>query len=78
MLKIEKKFYEIEIDGVLYKVSAPTVLQIKKYSQVNEKESFDVFVELVEELGIPKNVLMSLDIESIEKISELLFPKKKN
>lgn len=82
-LVLEKKALKITIYGKPYAVSKPTVKQIQMFSKdidaMSDVQKFERSKALVTELGIPNDVLDSLEIEHFEAImSALTNHGKKN
>ncbi len=83
MLEIVKTKKSISIDGVVYEIKTPNKEQVIKYNkEVHDaggdvekilKTSESIFLEV----GLPKEIIDSLEIEHFVAISEYLFGAKK-
>jgi hypothetical protein len=82
MLKIEKRFLEIDAFGELIKISFPNRLQSKELRDNISKaeKAEDVLVgELLVSLGMPEHILNQLtDVDLLEILKELSGNQKKN
>jgi hypothetical protein len=79
----DKKKAKITIYGVSYDVMKPTVSLMEQFTygmdSVDDKEKFKRSKELVSKLGIPMDVLDSLEIDHFTMIMEFLTSQvKKN
>lgn len=77
VIELKRKVFQFKLDSETYEVRCPSVEQIKKFSDIEEKDSFDALVNLLDELGMPKNVLLDLDFDIVEQIADVIIPKKK-
>lgn len=83
MLEINKRVLEVKIDGVVYKLKYPTVLQLKQLSEAakslesNKTEELELLISLLETLGLPKAVSYELEPEAFQKIIEILSGAQK-
>lgn len=75
---------KIKIYGVEYSVSRPSVAQVRlitefsKGTDSNSVEAVDALIEFVSGLGIPKDVIESLEIKHLTALMEHLVGAKKN
>lgn len=68
--------YNVKINGESHKLTAPTVLQAKKFQdKIKEKpgEELECFLKFVVDLGMPKEVSENLDLGQLKKLSEALM-----
>jgi len=77
VIELKRKVYQFKLDGNTYDVRCPSVEQIKQFSNIGEKDSFEALVDLLDQLGMPKSVLMDLDFDIVEQIADVIIPKKK-
>lgn len=80
MLDLQKKTLEVKFDGNVYKMTFPTVSQIEKMQKKTkeEGESLDSVFSLLEEVGLPKEIVKQMQIDHVNAIVEHLTDAKKN
>ena len=77
-LKFEKKKLKLELDGAEYIITYPSYFQLKAFAkQVTEIGDELAVSNLFESLGMPKEVLMVLDVEQVNEILETIAPETK-
>ena len=74
--------YKIKMNGEEHIVNAPSVFQAKSFQEKMKASSgkeFEVFLEFVSELGLPKSSCEKLDVVQLKKLSDGLLsaPEKK-
>ena len=77
-LDLNKTVINVKLDGQEYKIGAPTVRQSEKYqakidSKAAKGKELDAFIDLLGELGLPRDVSENLDVVQIKKLSEGLL-----
>jgi hypothetical protein len=77
-----KKVIGVKIDGTLYECHLPSVKDVKEFSKkvkaLEDPNDSDLpLIELLVKLGLPKEKLEEMDIETLEELSELFVSKKK-
>lgn len=80
--KLEKKNKElIEVYGIQFEISKPTIGQLAEFQNMSKSEGFDEVKEslkFLESIGVPKAVLDQLVAEDYQALLEYIFtPKKK-
>jgi len=71
-----KAICNVKVGGSEYKMSAPTVKQSETYQKsLGKKQGSEMgaFIDLLAELGLPKEVSEDLDVIQIRKLSEGLL-----
>lgn len=83
MLEIQKRVLELKINGHLYKLKFPTIYQLKKLNELSKdvkddkSAEIDLIVEMLADLGLPKEVSYDLEPEAFQKIIETLSGQQK-
>lgn len=82
MLEIQRTSIDVKIDGITYKLRMPSFLESSKYRKDLElmdsaEKQTDLLMSYLDSLGIPKNVVGSLDPDSIDPILEFVRGGKK-
>ena len=83
-LKFEREFLECDIYGDIHKISYPTPRQVKSYLEglrliingESEKTDMELVVELLDSLGLPKEVSENMALNQLSQISDELLQKK--
>ena len=81
-MKLEKRVLEIEFEDKKMELKFPTVLQIKKMTKKQQNlndplESIDIILELLQNLGMDKDIAEALEHRHLEAIMEVLLEQKK-
>lgn len=79
------RLLEIEIEDKSYKIKFPTALQVSAYLKdllkiskgESESNEVDLTLDLLIELGLPKDVAILLEMDDLEEITNVLTTKKK-
>ena len=72
----EKAVCNVKVGGKEYKMSAPTVKQSEVYqAKLSKKKDGEMsaFIDLLEDLGLPRNISENLDVVQVRKLSEGLL-----
>jgi hypothetical protein len=82
MLKIDKKPKEkMEVYGVEFEISMPTVKQLKHFNDLSKAEGFNEFdgsCKFLVELGVPESVIEDMNSDDFKALIDHVFePKKK-
>ena len=80
-LVLNKRKLKINIDGVVYIVSFPTMGKFKVFRDDMEKDGaddFDLTMSLLDSLGLPKDAAMELEPSHLELIMEEFSGQKKS
>lgn len=80
-MKFERTQIELDVYGTVYKLSRPTfkrALEIgEECKEKSELEVQELMINLLEELGLPKEVTMGMEIDHVGQIFNYLMPSKK-
>lgn len=81
-MKLEKRVLEIEYGEEKLTLKYPTVLQIKEMTKKQQKikdpvDNVDIILDLLVELGMPKEIATELEQRHLESIMEVLIDSKK-
>lgn len=71
-----KAVCNVKVGGKEYKMSAPTVKQSENYQKSLSKSKggeMNAFIDLLDELGLPREVSENLDVVQVRKLSEGLL-----
>lgn len=83
MIELNRRALEVKIDGVVYSLKYPTVLQLKRLSEAtkdlsaDKSQEIDLIVDLLESLGLPRDVSFGLEPEGFQRIVEALSGAQK-
>lgn len=78
-LSSKRKTKEIKIDGEPVSILVPSAKELHEFEQSTRGKD-DFFVQTIEflsNLGVDKNILENLDIETLEAFITFVAPKKK-
>ena len=81
-LKLQRKTFKIEIYGVEYSVRRPKMyesadLEDKLGASKNDREKMEITQDLLEALGVPKDVTSDMDTADVMEILKFLSDSKK-
>lgn len=76
-LNLKRKVIKVNFEGKQYEVAAPSNKRLKQFME-DKREDLDKTVDLLDTLGLPKEVCWELDPDSLMQIVEALTPKKKS
>lgn len=76
-MKFVKDIFDCEIYGENYKLCKPTVDQVEKFSKSKKSETIEGTKDFLAELGLPKNVTGTLQVEHLKEITEKLVGSEK-
>lgn len=68
--------FNVKYDGQSYSLTAPTVLQAQTFQKwMSDKPGNEVecFLQLVDKLGLPRDVAESMDLNQLKLLSEKLL-----
>lgn len=80
VLEIKRQVKNVSIDGEVYELRKPTVMQVREFRLNSAKDNDDgeiLTLDLLEACGIRRDVLETLDLEVITLLMEQILPKKK-
>lgn len=79
MIKLERKKLKIEIDGGEYELRFPTAIERQRYADASseEKNALTETIAFLVTLGLPKDVVESMEIDHMFLILEEFRPDKK-
>jgi len=72
----EKAVCNVKVGGKEYKMNAPTVKQSESYQKNMAKKKdgeMTAFIDLLDELGLPREVSENLDVVQVRRLSEGLL-----
>jgi hypothetical protein len=80
MLKLERKFFEFDYDGKVYRLRSPSVSDANELQKriAKEGESLELVIEFLEKLGLESSVSMGMEIEHLNLIVEAVIGAKKS
>lgn len=76
-LDLSRKTVTVKFEGQDYEVRAPSNAELKKFTDDGEGDDLDKTINLLDGLGLPKEVCWELDPESLQKVIEAITPQKK-
>jgi hypothetical protein len=79
-LKLTRKTVKVTYDEKTYDVMVPTTDQLEKFSDSMESKkpnAAKILRELLVDLGLPEEIIRSMDIWSMNELVEFLSAKKK-
>lgn len=92
MIEFKRTVFELNIYGEKFEISKPTGIRKQKWlndmdnlntkmannEKLNGDEDFNITVELLEELGLPKEVFSKMEDEHQIELVNILFNAKKS
>jgi hypothetical protein len=80
MIKLQKKVFQFEYDGDVYKLKSPSVKDVTALQKRIEKdgESVDIAIDFLSNLGMKKEVCYEMEIDNLNTIIEAVVGAKKN
>lgn len=80
MIKLQKKVFQFEYDGEVYKLKSPSVKDVTSLQKRIEKEgeSVDIAIDFLSNLGMKKEVCYEMEIDNLNTIIEAVVGAKKN
>jgi len=77
MLNFESRSLEVKFNSVVYKINFPTVTEIQNFvAESKEKNDFDATLNLLERLGLSKDISGTMEVGHLEAIIGELTKKK--
>ena len=76
-IKVVKKQIKVVVGKDNYLLTIPSARQIKAFSERKDAETIDGVIELLDMLGLPKDVAWDIDSGSLSQIVSGLIPSEK-
>lgn len=81
MLTLERRKLELSLYGESYELTFPTLKQTQDYALkaqgASDNEAGELLVELLDGLGLPREVALGMEAEHLTQVIEHLMPSKK-
>lgn len=79
--EIKRKVINVSVDGNEHKLCIPTAKQVYEFEQKmkanDQAKYFDLIKDFMNELGLPMDLIDSLDIITLGELVDMLVGKKK-
>lgn len=76
-LNLSRKIIKVKFEGETYSVRAPSNAELRKFVEDGEGDDLEKSINLLDKLGLPKEISWELDPESLQQVIEAITPQAK-
>lgn len=79
MIKLERRVEDLELDGIKYVLKHPSVEDMSEYTkkQASKDDDLTCLIWLLDRLGLPKKIGMTLELPMVQQLVEVVLVEKK-